>query len=93
MSLNRSVMSWQNIADNWRAFRGSLRERWGRLSELDLDQVDGRRQRLLGVLQARYGVDAEHADALLLEWQKDVVENGPTLVLWPPHGRLAGQRH
>lgn len=91
MTFNRSVMRWQQIAENWNSFRGKLRERWSRLSEVDLELIDGRRESLLRALQERYGLRGEEVEALLLEWQKDVAEDTPTLVLWPPEQRLAGR--
>jgi hypothetical protein len=92
MTFNRAVMRWQQIAENWNTFRAQLHERWSRLSELDLELIDGRRGSLLRALQERYGLPSEEAEALLLEWQKDIAEDTPTLVLWPPpERRLAGR--
>jgi uncharacterized protein YjbJ (UPF0337 family) len=91
MTFNRAVMRWQQIAEHWATFRGSLHERWGRLSEVDLELIDGRRERLLRVLQERYGLRGEEAEALLLEWQKDVAEDTPTLVFWNPQPSLANR--
>lgn len=91
MTFNRSVMRWQQIAENWNSFRGKLHERWSRLSEVDLELIDGRRESLLRALQERYGLLSQEAEALLLEWQKDIAEDTPTLVLCPAERRLAGR--
>jgi uncharacterized protein YjbJ (UPF0337 family) len=91
MTFNRAVMRWQQIAENWNSFRGKLRERWSRLSEIDLELIDGRRESLLRALRERYGLHGEEAEALLLEWQKDIAEDTPTLVLWPAERHLAGR--
>lgn len=80
-------MNWESIADNWSLFRSKLQERWGRLSEADLESTAHRRERVVRKLQERYGLSAEYADAQLLEWQKDMAEDTPTLVMWTPRRR------
>ena len=46
----------QNILEGkWMQLRGSIREKWGDLTDDELDQIAGKRDRLAGVLQERYG--------------------------------------
>ena len=82
-------MNWRNVADHWMTLRGKVQERWTRLSDADLDSVAGSRSRLLRALQDHYGLHIEQADALLLEWQKDLDNDTPTLVLWEPMRRTS----
>jgi uncharacterized protein YjbJ (UPF0337 family) len=53
-------MDEHRIAGNWKQIRGKVQERWGKLTNDDLDVIDGRVDQLLGRLQERYGL---HRDA------------------------------
>jgi uncharacterized protein YjbJ (UPF0337 family) len=48
-------MNWDRIEGNWREFKGKAKERWGKLTDDDLDVIAGKREQLIGVLQQRYG--------------------------------------
>ncbi|MCX6596242.1 MAG: CsbD family protein [Acidobacteria bacterium] len=50
------------MAGNWKQFRGSIVEQWGKLTEDDLDVAAGRRDQLAGKLQERYGLVKEEAE-------------------------------
>jgi uncharacterized protein YjbJ (UPF0337 family) len=65
----------ENILEGkWKQLRGSIRERWGELTDDELDQIAGKREKLAGLLQERYGytqieVDRQ-IDGFLSEWEK-----------------------
>jgi hypothetical protein len=84
MRVSAIDMNWENVASNWPSFRRRLHQRWTRLSDHDLESIGAGRERVVQALQARYGISAELADALLLEWQRDMDEEAPTLVQWGP---------
>ena len=46
----------------WRELRGKARSWWGRLTEDDVQQVAGKKDELLGRLQAKYGYSKEEAE-------------------------------
>lgn len=48
-------MNRNQIEGNWKQFKGRAREKWGELTNDDLDEIQGRRERLVGKLQERYG--------------------------------------
>lgn len=50
------------LKGQWKQVRGKAREWWGRLSDDDLDKVQGKAERLVGLLQARYGHSREEAE-------------------------------
>lgn len=51
-------MSSQHIGDgNWKQIKGKVREKWGALTDDDLDVIQGKREQLVGKLQERYGRD------------------------------------
>jgi uncharacterized protein YjbJ (UPF0337 family) len=39
----------------WKQMRGQVKEWWGKLTEDDLDVIAGKRDKLIGTLQERYG--------------------------------------
>ena len=61
-------MNWDRIAGEWKAFRGRVRQQWGRLTDDDLDIIDGRREELDGVLQKRYGMARDEAGRQVDDW-------------------------
>jgi len=49
------------LKGNWKQFRGEVKRKWGQLTDDDLDQVEGEREKLVGKLQERYGKAREVA--------------------------------
>jgi uncharacterized protein YjbJ (UPF0337 family) len=48
-------MDWNRVEGNWKQFKGKVKEKWGDLTDDDLDRVAGRRDQLEGIIQQRYG--------------------------------------
>ncbi len=48
-------MNWDEIEGNWTQFKGKVRSQWGKLTDDDIEVINGKRTELLGVLQKRYG--------------------------------------
>ena len=55
-------MNWDRIEGNWKQFSGKVRQQWGKLTDDDLDVIDGRREELAGRIQEVYGVSKDEAD-------------------------------
>ena len=53
------------LQGNWKQLRGRVKEMWGKITDDDLDRIDGKTDRLLGVLQERYGYARDKAEAEL----------------------------
>jgi uncharacterized protein YjbJ (UPF0337 family) len=49
---------WTGIASkgNWKQLKGKVKEQWGKLTDDDLDKMNGRRDQLEGKIQERYGL-------------------------------------
>ena len=45
-----------------RELKGLVKEQWGRLTDDDLDRIEGQAERLIGLLQQRYGYAKEKAE-------------------------------
>jgi uncharacterized protein YjbJ (UPF0337 family) len=65
-------MSWDRIAGNWDQWKGRIRERWGRLSEDQLDVIGGRRDQLTGRIEEIYGLSHEEAERQLRNWERNL---------------------
>ncbi len=46
----------------WTQTKGEAKEQWGKLTDNDLQEVDGRREVLVGKLQTRYAISHEEAE-------------------------------
>jgi uncharacterized protein YjbJ (UPF0337 family) len=55
-------MNWDKIEGNWKQFKGSVRERWGDLTDDDFDRIAGNREQFIGRVQERYGITREQAE-------------------------------
>ena len=53
------------LQGNWKQLRGRIKETWGKITDDDLDTIDGKVDRLLGILQERYGYARDKAEAEL----------------------------
>ena len=50
------------LQGKWHEMKGSVREKWGKLTDDDLVKVDGKAEKLTGLLQTRYGYSKEKAE-------------------------------
>jgi uncharacterized protein YjbJ (UPF0337 family) len=57
-----TVMNTDVLQGKWREMRGQVKEQWAKLTDDDLDTIDGKREQLLGLLQQRYGFAREKAE-------------------------------
>jgi uncharacterized protein YjbJ (UPF0337 family) len=61
-------MNWDQIEGNWKQIKGQAKERWGKLTDDDLDVIAGKRDQLAGKLQKAYGYGKERAEEELEEF-------------------------
>ncbi|HEX7034550.1 MAG TPA: CsbD family protein [Pseudomonadales bacterium] len=60
---------WQG---KWKQLTGQVKKQWGQLTDDDLDQIDGDRQRLEGKIQERYGIAREEARKQIDEFERSI---------------------
>jgi uncharacterized protein YjbJ (UPF0337 family) len=65
-------MNWDRIEGNWKEFRGKAKTAWGRLTDDDLDVIDGRRDQLEGRLQSQYGYAKDKARTEVDSWLRNL---------------------
>lgn len=46
---------WDQVKGNWKQVKGKVREKWGLLTDDDLEQIAGHKDRLFGKIQEKYG--------------------------------------
>jgi uncharacterized protein YjbJ (UPF0337 family) len=59
------------LKGNWNEIKGKVRERWGRLTNNDLEQIQGRSEQLLGKLQRAYGLTKDEAQRQVEAFEED----------------------
>jgi uncharacterized protein YjbJ (UPF0337 family) len=63
-------MNWDQIQGQWKQFTGNVQTQWGKLTNDDLDVIEGDRERLAGRIQERYGIEKEEAEREIDDWLK-----------------------
>src|SRR4029450_9295206 len=58
----RGMMNSDVFGGKWKQMRGQVKEWWGKLTDDDLDVIDGTMDKLAGALQERYGWEREEVD-------------------------------
>jgi uncharacterized protein YjbJ (UPF0337 family) len=59
---NDANVAWAKIQGAWTQSKGAVKEQWGKLTDNDVQEIDGRREVLVGKLQTRYGMSHEEAE-------------------------------
>src|SRR5262249_16685822 len=70
--MEKCHMNWDRIEGNWKQFQGKAQQKWGKLTNDDLDVVKGKRTELAGRLQQRYGYARDEAEREIDNWLKSV---------------------
>jgi uncharacterized protein YjbJ (UPF0337 family) len=56
------IMNEDILKGKWHELRGEVKARWGKITDDDLTVISGRSEKLLGVLQTRYGYAKDKAE-------------------------------
>ncbi len=65
-------MNWDRVSGDWKMFRGKVKQQWGKLTDNDLDVIQGKRDELLGKIQNRYGIARDEAERQLDDFLNSV---------------------
>lgn len=49
------------LEGKWKQARGKVKQQWGKLTDNQLDQISGKSEELVGLLQESYGYSVERA--------------------------------
>jgi uncharacterized protein YjbJ (UPF0337 family) len=67
-------MNSDQFEGKWKQMKGTVREKWGKLTDDDLDVVAGKQDQLAGKIQERYGITKEEAERQVKEWSASLQE-------------------
>ncbi len=62
------------LQGKWEQTKGSVKSAWGKLTDDDLTEINGDRQKLSGRLQERYGWAKDEADEKISTFARDLDE-------------------
>jgi uncharacterized protein YjbJ (UPF0337 family) len=54
---NKDVMK-----GKWLQMRGDIKQKWGKLTDDEMDQINGQYDKLVGTIQERYGYSRDRAE-------------------------------
>ncbi|MGZ9097060.1 MAG: CsbD family protein [Micavibrio sp.] len=60
------------IKGRWREIKGSVQEKWGKLTDDDLAEINGSREKLAGKIQRSYGLAQDEVEEQLKKWENDL---------------------
>lgn len=60
---------WEKFKGSWTQTKGAIKEQWGKLTDDDVMQIQGRREVLVGKVQTRYGISHEQVEAQVSGWE------------------------
>ena len=61
-------MDWNRVEGNWKQMKGKVKEQWGKLTDNDLDVINGKRDQLEGRIQERYGYQKDQVKKDIDDW-------------------------
>ncbi len=64
-------MNTEQIQGNWQILKGKIKEQWGKLTDDELNIVDGKFDQLAGHIAVKYGIAKEEATRRLGQLEKD----------------------
>lgn len=65
-----NIMNWDKISGNWKQFKGTVKEQWGKLTDDKLEIIAGQRDKLLGHIQEEYGISKDEAEKQLQAFEE-----------------------
>jgi uncharacterized protein YjbJ (UPF0337 family) len=71
-------MNENELKGNWQMVKGKVREKWGKLTDQDLEVIAGKRDQLVGKLRERYGHAQAEAERSVMEFVNGLPTPGPT---------------
>ena len=63
-------MNWDQVEGKWKQASGHVKEKWGKLTDDDLQVIRGKRDQLVGKIQERYGIAKDDAERQVDEFTR-----------------------
>jgi uncharacterized protein YjbJ (UPF0337 family) len=84
-------MNWDQVQGKWKQYAGKVKEKWGNLTNDDLDVIGGRYEQLIGKVQERYGIAREEAQRQVDQFASSLFADDATKVAEEHKSRGAGR--
>lgn len=55
-------MNWDKAEGNWKQLKGKVQSQWGKLTDDQIDVINGKREQLAGKIQETYGISQDEAE-------------------------------
>lgn len=62
------AINWDIISGKWKQLSGDIKQKWGDLTDDELLEAAGNRDKLAGKIQERYGITKEEANQQIDDW-------------------------
>lgn len=59
------------LQGKWNELKGSIQEKWGKLTDDDMTRINGDRIKLAGTIQKNYGIARDEAEKQLKAWEDE----------------------
>jgi uncharacterized protein YjbJ (UPF0337 family) len=63
-------MNSDQFEGKWKQLKGTVKQRWGKLTDDDVTALSGKKDELVGKIQERYGITREQAEKEADEWAR-----------------------
>ena len=63
-------MNQDTLKGDWKQLKGKVQQKWGQLTDDDLDRIEGKREELIGRIQERYGKSKDDAEREVQDWER-----------------------
>jgi len=64
-------MNWDIIEGKWKQATGTIKTKWGKLTDDDLKAIAGKRDQLIGKIQEKYGMAKDQVEKQLADFERD----------------------
>ena len=67
-------MNWGRIQGDWKLFARKIKIQWGKLTDDDLTQINGKEEELEGKIQERYGYAKDKIKKDIEAWRASIAK-------------------
>lgn len=63
-------MNWDIVEGKWKQLKGEVQNQWGKLTDDEVDLIQGNREKFVGLVQERYGIAKDEAERQIDDFAK-----------------------
>ncbi len=63
-------MNWDIVEGKWKQLKGEVQNQWGKLTDDEVDRIQGNREKFVGLVQERYGIAKDEAERQVDDFAK-----------------------